>query len=195
MKLFSILITAFYLILNSCSNPAKPGVETQVSTYPPKDSLKITAIDSAVWISDKLWKPDSTNFHTVAFNQRDTLKYMEIDGKAPRISSIFMTDSSLIWVVFHLENDNLKLVRYREKSDKPAPSVKEVLSYHENGKIFFSKERGKVLTQDEGAASFRSLTFEENKRPPAEVLSDYEQFWKMSKEVVDKDIAARKQAH
>ncbi|MCC6724211.1 MAG: hypothetical protein IT258_06835 [Saprospiraceae bacterium] len=195
MKLFSIVFTAAFLILNSCSKSTKPDTATTGdSSYPPKDNIKIASIDTLARKIDKLWKPDST-YHVVAFNQRDTLKYIEVNGKTPRISSIFTTDSTLIWVLFHMDNDELKLVRYREKIDKPTPSVRESFSYLEDGKIIFSKERGKNLNDAESVGAFRSLPFDENKSTPAEMLAEYESFWKMTKEAVDRDMAARKQAH
>ncbi len=181
MKFFSILITAIYLILNSCSNSTKP--DTEEGGYPPKDSLKINAIDTFMWKIDKLWKPDST-FHLVAFNERDTLKYIEVDGNMPRISSVFITDTTIIWVVFHLDNGELKLVRYREKRDKPVASVKEAISYFEKGKIFYSKERGRGLEPGEGAGSFRTLPFTENTRTPAELEAEYGPFWEASKKAI-----------
>lgn len=191
MKLFSIVFTAIYLILNSCSNSTKPGTD-DTAGYPPKDSIKISEIDSFMWRIDKLWKPDST-FHTVAFNQRDTLKYIEVDGKIPRVSSIFITDTSIIWIVLHLENEDIKLVRYREKLDKPIPSVKEAYSYYEKGKIFYSKERGKDLLPDEGAGSFRQLPFTENTRPQAELEAEYGPFWEATKKAIADYKAKNKQ--
>ncbi len=183
MKFVSIILTAFYFILASCSNPAKKEVDKGIS--PPIDSLKIAAIDSLSFETGKLWKPDSSIFHVVAFNQRDTLKYIEVDGKIPRVSSVFITDTTLIWVVLQFDGDELVNVRYREKRDNPIPAVKESISYYDKGKIFYSKERGKELQSGETPAAFRHLPFVENKRTQAELEAEYGPFWEASKKAIE----------
>lgn len=189
MKRVLIALTAFYFLLNACSEP-NSIVTINEAQQPLADTVKAALIDSFSIGIDKYWKePD---IRVVALNERDTIKYIELNGEPKRISSIFIRDSALTWVVFHLENKELKLVRFREGRELPTRSVIEAFSYLENGKIFFSKQRSKPLEPGEALAAFRFLEFVNNARTPAELEAEYGKYWDISKEAVYKDLESRK---
>jgi len=189
MKKALIFFFACYLVFNACGEPK--STESVTTTYPPIDTIKIAAIDTLSEQINKYWRPDE-NFHILPLNERDTIQYIELNGEPQRISSIFVTDSSLIWTLFYQVNNELKLVRYRENLKNPQPSVKEAISYLENGKIFYAMERSKVLEPGDPIAIFRLLPFLKNVRPPAEMEAEYAPYWEITKKAVEQDRAARK---
>lgn len=189
MKRFLIALSVFYFLLNACSEP-NSIVTVNETQQPLPDTVRAALIDSFSVGIDKYWKePD---IRVVGLNDRDTVKYIELDGEPKRISSIFIRDSTLTWVVFHQENNELKLVRFREGRELPTRSVLEAFSYLENGKIFFSKERSKPLEPGEALAAFRFLEFVNNVRTPAELEAEYGKYWEISKKAVAEDLASRK---
>ncbi len=191
MRFFLFTLTAFYFLLNACSEP-NDGNSTSENQQPVEDTVKAALIDTLAFKIDRQWTQEGPNFHIVPIGQRDTVKYIELDGKLQRISSIFITDSVLTWLVFHIVDDELKLVRFREGREMPERTVKEAFSYLENGKIFFAKERSKPLEPGEPLAAFRFLPFVNNVRTPAEMQAEYAPYWEITKKAVEQDRASRK---
>lgn len=188
-SIFFILIPAFFIV-NACSNINGRGVDGSAGLV--KDTIKIAAIDSVTTIINKQWKL-GPELHTIPVNTRDTVQYLEINGEPERISSMFFTDTTLTWVVFHQINNVRVLARFRERRETPKPSVKEVLAYYDKGKMFFTAERSKELGEGEGTGAFRYLPFIENSRTPAEVEALFEPYWQISKKAIDAERSSTKQ--
>lgn len=190
MKHFSITITALYLILSACQNANNAESATN-NDKPLTQAEKITAIDSLASRIDKEWKP-GPNLKKAYIDARDSVDFLMLNNEPERISSLFITDTTMIWVTFHQVNNEMKLVRYREWRGTPKPRVKEALSYFDNGKIFYSKERSKFLKEGEPLAAFREATFVENARTPEEMTAEYMPFWEPSKKAIDLKLQADK---
>lgn len=190
MKKLLILLNAIFLIMSACS---KSNTNSTTGDYPAvKDTVKIAAIDTIVSQIGMQWKRDESNFHRIGINERDTVEYIELNGEAPRISSIFATDSTLTWVVFIQVNNELQLVRFRESRAKPTPNVFEALSYFDKGKLFYSKERGRVLQEGDQISVFRDAVFIENARPADLLIAEYAKYWEISKKAVEQDMQSNK---
>ena len=184
-----IFLTAFYLILNACSKPN--NIESSTSVYPPIDTLKNGVIDTIMYQLGRQWRP-GPNFHTIHLNDRDSIEYIEVNGDAGRISSMFYTDSTATWITAHQVNHELVLMRFRQWRAKPQTNVQESISYFENGKIFYSRERNRVLGPNDQLGSFREAPFKENFRTPAELMAEYMPYWDISKTAIEKDFQSRK---
>ncbi len=191
MKRLLITLTAFYFLLTACAETNNNGSISE-NQLPVEDTIKAALIDTLASNIDKQWRKEGPNFHIVPVGQRDTVQYIELNGQPQRISSIFITDTTLTWLVFHLVNNELKLVRFREGRETPERTVKEAFSYIENGKIFYAKERSKPLEPGEPLAAFRFLPFVENARTPEQMEAEYAPYWEVTKMAVEKDREARK---
>ncbi len=189
MKRFIIPIIALFFILNACTKTNNAGGDK--NTVQLTEAEKISAIDTLAAKLDAQWKP-GPNLRKAYFNERDSVEFLLVNNEPERISSIFTTDTTVIWVTLHQINNDIKLVRYREWSATPKQRVKEAISYLENGKIFFSKERFKYLEEGEPWASFRFATFVENARTPEEMTAEYMPFWDATKKAIDLKLAPEK---
>ncbi|MBI1227850.1 MAG: hypothetical protein GC192_21635 [Bacteroidetes bacterium] len=189
MNRLLILLSALFII-NACSK-SNHTTDPNGSTYPPIDTIKNAAIDTIMYQMGRLWIP-GPHFHAIGINEKDSIKYIDVNGYAGRISSTFVTDSTATWITAHQMNNELVLMRFREFRQKPIPNVQESISYFENGKIFYSRERNRVMTEDDQIGSFRDEPFKENFRAPAELMAEYMPYWEISKEVIAKDYEANK---
>lgn len=189
MKRVLILIATFYLILNACNKTSSTA--SNDSLYPPIDTLKNAAIDTIMFRVGRQWTP-GPHYHAIALNETDTVKYIDVDGYAGRISSTFYTDSTATWITAIQSNNELVLMRFREFRQKPFPNTQESISYFENGKIYYSRERNRVLQEGEQISAFRDADFIENARPPAELMAEYMPYWELSKTIIAKDYESRK---
>jgi hypothetical protein len=173
-------------LIGACQN-TEPVPNTPQSAYGPIDTVKIAALDTLANQLSGMWKRDST-FHQLpaGTGPADSVEYIEVAGEPRRISATFYTDTSATWGTFYQVNNEMKLVRFRQWKGKYKPVVKEVFSYYENGKIFYTKERGRPLEQGEPISVFRDLTFFDNARPPAELEAEYMPFWEIAKKAIDK---------
>ena len=183
MKYILLFSTAFILAFAACNGPENPIISSN-NGYPPKDSIKIAQWDTLTQKIAIRWRPDST-VNTFHISATDTIQYMDIDGEPRRFSATFRTDSALTWVVFYQVNNELKLVRFREKRELPKPSVKEAFSYLDKGEIFYSTERSKDLMPGDLMASFRLLKAQENVRPPEQLEAEYARYWNITKKSVE----------
>ncbi|MBK9014603.1 MAG: hypothetical protein IPM82_11275 [Saprospiraceae bacterium] len=189
MKRAFIILTAIYLVINACSDSKNTNSNT--SQYPAIDTVKIAAVDTIIFQIDRQWKEDSPTFNKLGLNEHDTIKYMVLDGEAQRISSIFRTDTTLTWVTFHQKNNELFLTRFREYNSARQTS-REAICYFENGELFYSKERTRILQEGDQIGSFREETFKENFRTPEKLMAEYIPYWDISKKAIEKDLQSRK---
>jgi hypothetical protein len=190
MKSLLFILASTFVIVNSCSTFNGDSVGGNFELQ--KDTIKIAHIDSMVYKINRQWKL-GPELHTIPLNDRDTVQYLELNGEPQRISSIFLTDTLLTWVVFHQVNNERKLVRFRQRRNLPVPTTKEVLAYYDKGKMFFTAERGKQIEEGEGNGAFRHLPFIENSRTPAEVEAEFEPYWQISKKAIDAERSSTKQ--
>lgn len=191
MRIFILLIgIAVYLTLSACSNSQKNGTgDIRMTSI---DSTKVANIDTIAIRINKQWKADS-NLHRVMLNARDSVEYYEINGEPQRISSLFYTDSTSTWVTFHQVNNELITVRFRQmKQNAKGRTVVEAISYLENGKIFHSKERTKIIGEGEQLGSFREANFIENARSPEQLEAEYKPYWDITFKALQSDIASRR---
>lgn len=186
MKYHIISIIALFALLNACKNKS-----TEDSSKSLTQAEKITAIDTLASKIDREWK-DGPNLRKAYISTRDSVDFLMLNNEPERISSIFSTDTTMIWVTFHQVNNELKLVRYREWRGTPKPQVKEAFSYLDDGKIFYSKERHKFLKEGEPWAAFREATFVENARTPDEMAAEYMPFWEPSKKAIEEKLSGGK---
>ena len=189
MKRLLIFLTVIYLLINACSKPN--NTDTSSNNYPPIDTLKTAAIDTIMYHLGQQWMP-GPNFHAIGINERDSIKYIDVNGSAGRISSTFFTDSTATWITAHQVNNELVLMRFREFRQKPQPNVQESISYFENGKIFYSQERNKLMNEGDQIGSFREEAFKENVRTPAELMAEYMPYWEITKQVIEKNSKSNK---
>ncbi len=190
MKRVLIILTAFYFILNACNN-SKNIESNAAQTAATIDSIKIDAIDTIMYQQGRDWKL-GPHFHKIMLNDRDSIQYTEKNGMAERISSKFYTDTTATWVTAHQVNHELVLLRFRQWRANPQSNVQESISYFEDGKIFYSMERNKILNAGEDLGGFREAPFVENARPAAELLAEYAPYWEISKKAIEKDLQSRK---
>lgn len=190
MKRFLIIFSAFYLIINACSNPNSTET-TSNSVYPPIDTIKNGVIDTLMYQLGRQWLP-GPNYHVIHLNERDSVEYLVVDGNPGRISAMFYTDTTATWITAHQVNNEMKLMRFRQWRAKPQSNVQESISYFENGKIYYSRERNKVLGPDDQLGSFRDAIFTENFRTPEELMAEYMPYWDITKKAITQDMASKK---
>lgn len=192
MKRVLIVLSAFYLIISACSNPNAIESNTSKFEYPPIDTVKNAVIDTIMYRFGSQWRP-GPNFHTIHLNATDSIEYIIVDGYAGRISAKFFTDTTATWVTAHQVNTDLKLMRFRQWRAKPQPNVQESICYFENGKIYYSRERNRVMGANDQLGSFREEAFKENFRSPDELMAEYMPYWETTIKAVDLDLLSKKQ--
>lgn len=185
-----IILTAFYFVLHACSQPSTIEEVTDNATL---DSLKVDERDTLMYRVGKNWKP-GPHFHQVKFPDSVTsVEWTEIEGKLERVSAMIYGDTLASWVTGFLDNNELKLVRFRQWKAKPQAQVTETFTYLENGKPFFTKERTRILKEGDDIGSYRDEAFVKNPRPAEQLMAEYGQLWELAQETIKKDQAARKQ--
>ncbi len=184
MKRILLILSAVYLVLIACNSPEKSNIAETPST-PVKDTVKIAEWDTMVVRYSQKWNPDSSYYHAFSTNNIDTIEYIEFDGEPRRISYRTATDSSIMWAVFYQINGDLKLVRFREKKELPQRVAKEALSYLDNGKLFYSYVRSRVLQPGEIMAMFRMAEPIDFARPDTEMIAEFMPFWEVIKKGIE----------
>jgi hypothetical protein len=184
MKRILLILSAFYLVLIACNSTEKSNIAETPST-PVKDTIKIAEWDTMAFRYSQKWHPDSSYYHAFSTNNIDTIEYIEIEGEPRRISYKTASDTSIMWVIFYQINNDLKLVRFREKKELPQRTAKEAFSYLENGKMFYSNVKSKVLQPGEIMAMFRLAETIDFARPDTEMMAEYTPYWEITKKGIE----------
>lgn len=186
MRYFLLIIAAYIFTFSACEQTTK--VADKAKAFVP-DSTKINKLDSLCNIRDRT--PEGIDRQEKSldiniYNELDNVKYLELDGELSRAIINVFPDSLPTRLVVYIEKGEIFFVRFRHW-DQRNPSSKEVLSYLENGEIFYAAERSTRLAPGQPPTALYPVKLWHSTRSKEEIKAEYEKYWNPVYELIIKD--------